>query len=112
MGQERNLIRRFKTILGITLACFCLLLVQSQRVFGQVDEGSIAGTVLDSSGAAVAGAQVTLLNTDVGLSLQQQRRLLLLAGQNRPLHPLRDGQGLLQNHPAEHHRRGIAERSS
>jgi hypothetical protein len=49
MGQERKFVLRFKTIVGMTVACFCLLLVQSQRVFGQVDEGSISGTVLDSS---------------------------------------------------------------
>jgi hypothetical protein len=70
MGQERKFVLRFKTIVGMTVACFCLLLVQSQRVFGQVDEGSISGTVLDSSGAAVAGAQVTLLNTDQGLTVE------------------------------------------
>jgi hypothetical protein len=70
MAIERSFVRRFKSLVGIALACFCLLLVQSQRVFGQVDEGSIAGTVLDSSGASVAGAKVTLLNTDVGLSLE------------------------------------------
>jgi hypothetical protein len=35
-----------------------------------VGEGSITGTVQDSSGAVVANARVTLLNTDVGLSLE------------------------------------------
>ncbi len=48
----------------------CFLLIQSQRGFGQVDEGSISGTIQDPSGAVVANATVTLLNTDVGLSLE------------------------------------------
>ncbi|HEY0796417.1 MAG TPA: TonB-dependent receptor [Acidisarcina sp.] len=46
----------------------CFLLVQ-QRSFAQVDEGSIDGTVRDTSGAVVPNAKVTLLNTDVGLTL-------------------------------------------
>jgi hypothetical protein len=36
--------------------------------FGQAESGTISGTVLDSSGAAVAGAQVTLKKTDTGLT--------------------------------------------
>ena len=44
--------------------------MQSQRVFAQVDEGSISGTVQDPSGAVVPGAQVTLLNTDQGITLK------------------------------------------
>lgn len=39
------------------------------RAFAQVDEGAISGLVQDPSGAVVPGAQVTLLNTDQGLTL-------------------------------------------
>ena len=37
---------------------------------GQVDEGSITGVVQDSSGAAVPNAQLTLVNTDQGITLE------------------------------------------
>ncbi len=45
------------------------LLFAGVPAFGQVDQGSITGTVLDSSGAAVPNAEVKLLNTDQGLTL-------------------------------------------
>ncbi|AXC11287.1 Oar protein [Acidisarcina polymorpha] len=45
-------------------------MAQGQRVFGQVDEGSIAGTVTDPTGAVVPSAKVTLLNIDQGLTLE------------------------------------------
>lgn len=70
MAFHRNTLRRFRSFGWITLACLCLLLFQSQRVSAQVDEGSITGTVTDSSGAVVPNARVTLLNTDQGLSLE------------------------------------------
>ena len=55
---------------SIALACSCLLLVSTQRASAQVDEGSITGTVTDTTGAAVPNASVTLLNTDQGLTLK------------------------------------------
>jgi hypothetical protein len=62
--------KKFRSFACITLACFCFLLTQNRTAFGQVDEGSITGTVQDSSGAVVANARVTLLNTDQGISLE------------------------------------------
>ena len=53
--------------IAITL---CLLLFSAKHVLGQVDEGAINGTVTDTTGAVVPGAEVTLLNTDQGLTLQ------------------------------------------
>lgn len=38
--------------------------------FGQVNEGTITGTVEDTTGAVIPGAEVTLLNTDIGLKLR------------------------------------------
>jgi hypothetical protein len=70
MGLDRNAVRWFRQIGFLTLTCFCFLLVQSQHAFGQVDEGTITGTVQDASGAVVTYAQVTLLNTDQGITLQ------------------------------------------
>jgi hypothetical protein len=43
--------------------------MQTQYVFGQVDEGAITGTVQDPTGAVIPNAQVTLLNTDQGITL-------------------------------------------
>ncbi|HEV2273166.1 MAG TPA: carboxypeptidase-like regulatory domain-containing protein, partial [Acidobacteriaceae bacterium] len=54
----------------VTLTSLCTLLFPSALLFGQVDEGAITGTVQDPSGAVVPNAQVTLLNTDVGLTLE------------------------------------------
>ncbi|WP_263351806.1 TonB-dependent receptor [Acidicapsa acidisoli] len=70
MGLDRKIFGWFRSIGCLTLVCVCFLLVSSQKALGQVDEGSITGTVLDSSGAVVPGAHVTLLNTDQGLSIE------------------------------------------
>jgi Carboxypeptidase regulatory-like domain/TonB dependent receptor len=50
-------------------ACACFLSLSARSGFGQVDEGSISGTIQDATGAVVPNAQVTLLNTDQGLTL-------------------------------------------
>jgi hypothetical protein len=65
MALQRNTLRWF-----LTLALLCFAFTYNQDVFAQVDEGSIAGIVQDPSGAVVPNAKVTLLNTDVGLSLE------------------------------------------
>ncbi len=70
MGHDRNRIGRFGWVGYIALLSLCFLLTPSQRVFGQVDEGAINGTIQDSTGAIITNAKVTLLNTDVGLSLE------------------------------------------
>ena len=66
MGYDRNLTRRFKSLVSITLAAFCMLLVPF--AVGQVDEGSVTGLVQDATGAVIPNAKVTLLNTDQGLT--------------------------------------------
>ncbi len=53
----------------ITLSIFSFLLIQNRQALAQIDEGSITGTVTDQTGAVIPNAQVTLLNTDVNLSL-------------------------------------------
>ncbi|MGA8406992.1 MAG: TonB-dependent receptor [Candidatus Acidiferrales bacterium] len=45
-------------------------LLLSSAAFAQYDTGSIAGTVLDEQGAAVAGASVTLTNVGTGRTFQ------------------------------------------
>jgi hypothetical protein len=70
MGLDRNSVGWLRKFGYLTLTCFVFVLVASQCAFAQVDEGSITGTVQDATGAVVAGAQVTLLNTDQGITLQ------------------------------------------
>ena len=70
MGQERKTVSWFVVSALITLTSFCFLAVQSPFAFGQVDEGAITGTVQDATGAVVPNAQVTLLNTDQGITLE------------------------------------------
>jgi hypothetical protein len=70
MGLDRNAAIWLRKFGYLTLTCFFLILVASQHAFAQVDEGSISGTIQDSTGAVVPGAHVTLLNTDQGITLQ------------------------------------------
>jgi hypothetical protein len=51
------------------LVLFLLGLVP--RCFGQMDQGSIVGTVLDTTGAAIANANVTLTNEQTGFNLER-----------------------------------------
>ena len=61
---------RLRGMRAVLIAAICLFAVGAPQVFGQVDQGSITGTVLDATGAVIPGAQVTLLNTDQGISLE------------------------------------------
>lgn len=46
----------------ISLTCLCLLLLAANPVFGQFETASVLGYVRDSSGAAIPGANVSLIN--------------------------------------------------
>ena len=71
MARARRIpLSQLKTVGYVTLTCLIFLFVQSRCAFAQVDQGAITGTVLDSSGAAVPDADVSLVNTDVGLTLE------------------------------------------
>ena len=70
MGRERKTPIWFGVSACITFTCICFLMFQSRSAFGQVDEGAITGTVQDTSGAVVPNADVTLLNTDQGITLE------------------------------------------
>jgi hypothetical protein len=71
MARARRIpLSKLKTVGYVTLTCLIFLLVQSRCAFAQVDQGAITGTVLDSSGAAVPDADVSLVNTDVGLTFE------------------------------------------
>jgi hypothetical protein len=70
MGGDGNVRRWFRSVSYLTVAFLCLLLASGQRLFAQVDEGAIAGTIQDTTGAIITSAKVTLLNTDQGLTLE------------------------------------------
>jgi len=70
MALDRNALSWLRKCGSIALVCFCFFLVATEHAAAQVDEGSITGTVTDTTGAVVPDAVVTLLNTDVGLSLK------------------------------------------
>jgi Carboxypeptidase regulatory-like domain len=57
----------FPRIAVAALSFVALFAVTTLR--GQVDTGSISGTVSDSSGAVVSGAEVTLISEGTGVSL-------------------------------------------
>src|SRR5580704_13645397 len=69
MALDRSGVSWLTKLARIALACVCLLFVSTQCAFSQVDEGSITGIVQDTTGAVVANAQVSLLNTDQGITL-------------------------------------------
>ena len=52
------------------LSTAVLSLIISLTAFGQAGRGSISGTIVDSSGAVIPGATVTLLNTATGVTQQ------------------------------------------
>jgi len=70
MALDRNAFSWLRGYGYIALTCMCFLLLSSQYSAAQVDEGSITGTVTDTTGAVVPNALVTLFNKDVGLTLQ------------------------------------------
>ncbi|MGA2048447.1 MAG: TonB-dependent receptor [Terracidiphilus sp.] len=70
MGRDRSAAVWLRKFGYLTLTFFFFCLVASQQAFAQVDEGSISGTIQDTTGAVVPGALVTLLNTDQGITLQ------------------------------------------
>ena len=65
-----NTSRSARTLTWLWVA-LCLLLIPG-IAFSQVDQGAITGTVTDSSGAVIPGADITLTATDTGLKLQRK----------------------------------------
>ena len=59
-------------LLALFAAAFAVSLVSTQPVFGQAATGSIGGTVLDATGAAVPGADVVVTNMQTGLDRKLQ----------------------------------------
>ena len=70
MASNCSMIRVVRRLGSTCFIAFCMLLLPSASAVGQVDQGSITGVVQDATGAVVPEAQVTLLNTDQGISLE------------------------------------------
>ncbi len=70
MGRDRSTFSRLRVLSYLVLTTLSFLLLAPRYAHGQVDEGAITGTVLDTTGAVVPNAQVTLLNTDQGITLE------------------------------------------
>jgi Carboxypeptidase regulatory-like domain len=65
MGRYRGL-----GFLSLVVVSLSLFLLPARFVYGQVDEGSITGTVTDATGAVIPKANVALLNLDQGITLK------------------------------------------
>ena len=74
MGRVRRSFPRLRLAVYLTLTCLAVLLVSNRAANAQVDQGAITGTVLDTTGAVVPDATVSLVNTDVGLTLETKSR--------------------------------------
>ena len=59
-----QMLRSFVLLMGILVLTFSL----PNRLPGQYTTASLGGTVVDQSGAAIADAKVTVLNTDTGFT--------------------------------------------
>jgi hypothetical protein len=57
---------------AFALALVCLIALPSTNLFGQTISGNLVGTVIDSSGAAVANADVEI--TNIGTSVTNRTR--------------------------------------
>jgi len=68
MARDRSKFSRLRVLGYVVLTTLSFLLLAPRYAHGQVDEGAITGTILDSTGAVVPNAQVTLLNTDQGIT--------------------------------------------
>src|ERR1700756_3719211 len=69
MGRAHRTVVSLGVSVYVAITYLSLLFIQEQPAFAQVDEGSISGTVTDSSGAVVPNADVTLVNTDQNITL-------------------------------------------
>ncbi|MGB9147722.1 MAG: TonB-dependent receptor, partial [Acidobacteriaceae bacterium] len=62
--------QKFSLRAVLVLCLLAVLAIASRPLLAQIDTGSITGTVLDPSGAVVAGAKITLTNVATGVKAQ------------------------------------------
>ena len=70
MLSDRKSMSLGRAFCFMAFSCVFFILLPNHFAFGQVDEGSITGTVTDTTGALIPSAQVTLVNTDQGITMQ------------------------------------------
>ncbi|MDE3200304.1 MAG: TonB-dependent receptor [Acidobacteriota bacterium] len=70
MARLLTTARRLSVVVSSVITLTLLLLLTGTCSYAQVDEGAITGTVTDTTGAVIPNADVTLLNTDQGITLQ------------------------------------------
>ncbi len=108
MGRERRTSKQLRVSVYITLACFCLSLVQGRIRIRPGGRRINHGHVADSTGAVIPNAQVTLLNTDQGITLETKSG----GDGGYTFSPVRAGhyqitvtaKGFATDNPEEHHR--------
>ena len=71
MLKRSSLVPKRNRVIRFTLLAFVLFLMSlgGPGLFAQSDTGNIAGTVMDTTGAVIPGADVLATNTDTGLKL-------------------------------------------
>ncbi len=70
MAFEQKVFGQLRRIGYFLAVALCVLHLSVRDASAQVDQGSITGIVQDSTGAVVPDAQVILLNTDQGITLE------------------------------------------
>jgi hypothetical protein len=68
MAKEKAMNSAIRRLHVAPLLCLALILMMANGALAQTFRGTILGTVTDSSGAAIAGATVTVKNTGTGLT--------------------------------------------
>ncbi len=70
--KSRQTARHLRVWATWIMSCLCCLFFLVGQGRGQADQGTITGVVLDSTGAVLPNAQVTLTSVDTGLVLQME----------------------------------------
>ena len=69
MSEKRLCRSRLCRVMAIGMQAFALLLLAAGAAFSQTDRGTIRGTVLDTTGAVIPGASITVTNAATGVTV-------------------------------------------
>ncbi len=94
-------------VFGAILFLAGLFFIGSGFAYAQYDNGSLVGTIHDSSGAVVSGASVSATNTATGITEKatsnDARRLRVPFPADWGVHDCGDAEGIRAGDRAEHH---------